>query len=90
MTPSEVVDKWIRRNYAHDVTFDLAPELQSLIAAAVAAEREANRRAMQQLIDAAHNAIAYVGAANYPEREEEAHQRIVDIDNAIFARNGSK
>ncbi len=50
-------------------------QLSAKVALARVAELEADKA---RLIDAAHNAVDHVGAANYRERQEEAHEMIDD------------
>jgi hypothetical protein len=39
---------------------------------------------IKMLADVAHNAVGYVGAANYAEREAEAHQRINILEKELL------
>lgn len=41
--------------------------------------------ALEELVGKAHAAVEYVGVANYPEREQEAHQRVDRAANTFAA-----
>jgi hypothetical protein len=43
------------------------------------------KEAIMKMADVAHNAVSYVGAANYAERESEAHKRINDAKHELLS-----
>jgi hypothetical protein len=57
--------------------------------AAVTAERDAARKGIEELGRVAHEAIEYVGMANYRERQETARRKVEEaIDAALAAPAG--
>ena len=54
--------------------------------AALRAENERMREALEKLRSAAYQAVAHVGAANYPERQDEAYKMIDNVAQSALTR----